>query len=237
MLVGAEYQGNVRKRRGAVVRIAQLDEVQGRTNRLLYDEEDQKKAACLYTEVVHSEVVKNQTPRARNEKREKVNSELGLLLAFLFIIPLLLLPLLFEFFSVSNNARHDWFDGWSFWENVSWNLQRSQRKWSWYNLNRSRVAAIVLQKYKREGRLKALNFLGATYAQGVGVSQNYKKALYLFQGAANRGYPEAQCNIGLMYEHGLGVSKNRSEAAFWYGKAWDGGFEPALVCLKRTQTF
>ncbi|MBF0355738.1 MAG: sel1 repeat family protein [Alphaproteobacteria bacterium] len=59
--------------------------------------------------------------------------------------------------------------------------------------------------------------LGMAYFQGIGIEQNYVKALEWLQKASARpGYYWPQYWIGVIYENGLGVDKNIDEAINWY---------------------
>ncbi len=64
-------------------------------------------------------------------------------------------------------------------------------------------------------------------------SQNYAKALEMWQPLALRGVPVAQYNLGFMYESGWGVARNDQEAAGWYQLAADQGHAKAQFNLGR----
>lgn len=57
------------------------------------------------------------------------------------------------------------------------------------------------------------------YQYGLGISQDYVQAVYLYQRAANQDNTDAQTNLGYMYEYGLGVSKDAIKAVQLYRKA------------------
>jgi TPR repeat protein len=61
------------------------------------------------------------------------------------------------------------------------------------------------------------------YQHGLGVSEDYKQAVYWYQKAADQGYANAQHNLGWIYENGVGVPKNDKQAVYWYQKAADQG--------------
>ena len=65
--------------------------------------------------------------------------------------------------------------------------------------------------------------LGYIYANGLGVAQDYSKAVKWWQEAADRGLAEAQNNLGFMYEDGHGVPQDYSKALIWYRKAAEQG--------------
>jgi len=53
--------------------------------------------------------------------------------------------------------------------------------------------------------------------------KDYKKAVALYQKAADQGDVSAQTKLGVMYANGLGVRQNTSKAKELYGKACDEG--------------
>ena len=59
------------------------------------------------------------------------------------------------------------------------------------------------------------------YYDGLGVKQDYRKALELFQILEGQGYASAQHNLGVMYEKGEGVKQDYEKAAQWYQEAQD----------------
>ena len=54
--------------------------------------------------------------------------------------------------------------------------------------------------------------LGVMYAQGQGVPQNYKQAVYWYKKSANQGDAFAQSNLGLMYAQGQGLPQDYKQA-------------------------
>lgn len=74
---------------------------------------------------------------------------------------------------------------------------------------------------------------GIRYAAGDGVPVDYKKALYLYQKAADKGVPEAQYNVGMMYFTGQGVPQDYQQAYGWFIKAANSPKEmsPARLAL------
>lgn len=61
----------------------------------------------------------------------------------------------------------------------------------------------------------ALPFLGACYRDGVGVEQNYKKALELFLEAAEAGITNCYSNLAEMYYQGFGTDVDKDKALYW----------------------
>lgn len=83
------------------------------------------------------------------------------------------------------------------------------------------------EKDVETGDPRTQNKLGRNYQNGIGVSQNYKKAVYWYRKAADQGYADGQNNMGWMYQKGLGVKKDLGRALYWYRKAADQGYSIA----------
>ena len=69
--------------------------------------------------------------------------------------------------------------------------------------------------------------LGVMYAKGIGVAQDYKKAVEHFRLAADQGNCKAQNNLGWLYANGKGVEKNDEMAVKYYKLAADQGASAA----------
>ena len=83
-------------------------------------------------------------------------------------------------------------------------------------------AAVPISEWSdlyKNGYVPSLHSLGAIYANGEGVKQNYIEALKWYQKAAAHGYAESQFSLGLLYSKGNGVNQDLKEAANWYHKA------------------
>ncbi|MCG8491076.1 MAG: hypothetical protein MI743_05645 [Sneathiellales bacterium] len=65
----------------------------------------------------------------------------------------------------------------------------------------------------------AMRNLGHLYRRGLGVEQDYAKALVWYKRAAEMGFDRAQANVGTMYLKGQGVPQDYVEAAEWFTKA------------------
>ncbi len=70
--------------------------------------------------------------------------------------------------------------------------------------------------------------LGDLYEEGIGTDQDYSKALYWHQKAAEQDDQVAQTNLGRFYRDGHGVNKDVSKALYWYRKAANQGYGPAI---------
>ena len=53
------------------------------------------------------------------------------------------------------------------------------------------------------------------YYYGLGVPQDYTKAVSWYRRAAEQGNAEVQLDLGFMYDIGLGVQEDDAEAVRW----------------------
>jgi uncharacterized protein len=88
-----------------------------------------------------------------------------------------------------------------------------------------------LKASAEKGNPVAQNNVGAKFATGDGVAQDYRQAATWYEKAASAGYAVAQHNLGGLYEHGLGVDKDPAAAAVWYALAAEQGDGWAEVSL------
>jgi TPR repeat protein len=65
--------------------------------------------------------------------------------------------------------------------------------------------------------------MGVAYRNGLGVEQNFSKAVKWYQLAADQNYAFALVNLGYAYEHGEGVPINIKLADQYYERAADQG--------------
>jgi putative methionine-R-sulfoxide reductase with GAF domain len=82
-----------------------------------------------------------------------------------------------------------------------------------------------LLKFAGQGDPVAQFALGARYAQGDGVKQDYAEAVRWFKKAADQGHVVAQATLGAYYWAGRGVTEDLSKAYFWSVLARAGGDE------------
>lgn len=61
--------------------------------------------------------------------------------------------------------------------------------------------------------------VGARFAEGRGVGQNFKEAARWYQKAASHGLAQAQYRLATLYERGLGVGPDIARARVWYEQA------------------
>lgn len=80
-----------------------------------------------------------------------------------------------------------------------------------------------LRKLAEQGDPAAQFSLGARYATGVEVKQDYSEAVRWFALAADRGHILAQATLGAYYWAGRGVAPDLTKAYFWSALAQAGG--------------
>jgi TPR repeat protein len=83
----------------------------------------------------------------------------------------------------------------------------------------------------QQGDARAQFLLGALYAQGHGVPQDYRMAAVWFRRAAEQGHVAAQFNLGVRYHEGRGVPHDPGQAATWFQRAAQQGFARAQYNL------
>ena len=75
------------------------------------------------------------------------------------------------------------------------------------------------EKAAAAGDVQAAYRLGAAYADGAVVKQDYREARKWYRLAAEAGDAEAQFDLGSIYDNGFEVQKSAAEAARWYREA------------------
>jgi hypothetical protein len=86
-------------------------------------------------------------------------------------------------------------------------------------------AMAELKATAQHGDPSAQYAMGAKYASGEGVPQDYSMAARWFTLAAKKGYAPAQGMLGAYYWSGRGVTKDLKKAYFWSVLARDGNDE------------
>jgi TPR repeat protein len=102
-----------------------------------------------------------------------------------------------------------------------------------YNRGDYAAAAHEWQPLADSGDPHAQYNLGLLYARGLGVDQNYERAIAFYRLAASQGVAAAQYNLGVIYANGQGVAVNRQEAAKWFLQAAEQGIVMAASGLGR----
>jgi len=82
-----------------------------------------------------------------------------------------------------------------------------------------------LRRFADTGDPVAQFALGARYAQGDEVKQDYAEAVRWFEKAANQGHVVAQATLGAYYWAGRGIPEDLTKAYFWSVLARAGGDE------------
>jgi len=79
-----------------------------------------------------------------------------------------------------------------------------------------------IQNQAYNGIPEAQHDLAAIYTAGHGgVKQDYKRASFWFEQAADKNIANAAYNLGVLYHQGLGTDKDIAKAIKWYQKAGD----------------
>ncbi|MET0408512.1 MAG: sel1 repeat family protein [Hyphomicrobium sp.] len=101
------------------------------------------------------------------------------------------------------------------------------------------IGPLSLRLAAAKGDPSAAFEVGARYAQGDGVTQNFKEAAKWYQRSADQGFAQAQYRLGTLYERGFGLKTDREQAALWYQRAAEQGNIKAmhnLAVLSTNQT-
>ena len=75
--------------------------------------------------------------------------------------------------------------------------------------------------------------LGYLYESGVGVEQDWTKAVQWYTRSAERGYARGQYNLAWCYEHGKGVARDRDRAVRLYEQAGEQQYKDARECAAK----
>ena len=81
------------------------------------------------------------------------------------------------------------------------------------------VGPLSLRLAAASGNPSATFEVGARFAEGKGVPQDFKEAAQWYTKSATRGFALAQYRLATLYERGLGVDKDISRAKIWYERA------------------
>lgn len=95
--------------------------------------------------------------------------------------------------------------------------------------------ALYLFKKIASDDIIAQYHLGLMYLNGLGTEINKKKAMTMFDNAAERGIPEAQLYLGYMFYYEEGIDNNKDIGAYWVGKAAEKNNFEAKELLKKIQ--
>ncbi len=81
------------------------------------------------------------------------------------------------------------------------------------------IGPLSLRLAAANGDASAEFEVGARFAEGKGVKQDFVEALKWYKRSASRGFALAQYRLGTHYERGLGVAKDPERARIWYQRA------------------
>jgi TPR repeat protein len=81
------------------------------------------------------------------------------------------------------------------------------------------AALKTLQDEAQNGNPNAQVSIGALYAEGKGVAQDWSQALQWTRKAAEQGAAHAQYNLGVFHARGNGVTQDWGQAAQWWRQA------------------
>lgn len=70
--------------------------------------------------------------------------------------------------------------------------------------------------------------VAARFAEGRGVTQDFKQANTWYSRSAQRGFAPAQYRLGTLYERGIGAKADVARAKIWYGRAAEQGHVKAM---------
>jgi len=71
----------------------------------------------------------------------------------------------------------------------------------------------------QEGNARAEYRLGLSYAKGLGIARDYKRAVIWLRKSADQGYASAENDLGTLYDQGRGVAASPEQAARWFHMA------------------
>lgn len=107
-----------------------------------------------------------------------------------------------------------------------------------YKMKAYDKAVILFSKSVKEDKdARSKRNLGIMYASGVGVVQDFDKAVKLLKQASNSGDAYAGFSLGNMYAQGDGVKKDFKEAAIWFDKSAKKGNPQAAYNLAYLYTY
>lgn len=107
-------------------------------------------------------------------------------------------------------------------EAVKWYLKAAQR---------ALVVPRVSDNMFENGSASQCN-LADKYEHGLGVPQDFEKALYWYGQSAAMGNEVAQYSLGNMYLHGRGVARDLEQASQWFQQSAQRGYEDAAFALR-----
>ena len=113
----------------------------------------------------------------------------------------------------------------------NWELVRKMKDNTNSQIDYSEMTIKELIAYSEQGDAEAQWAVASSYYGGVGVSQDYKEAVYWLRKSAEQGHAGAQCLLGSCYYVGTGVSQDYKEAVYWFRKSVEQGWARAQYNL------
>ncbi len=90
------------------------------------------------------------------------------------------------------------------------------------------IGPLSLRTAASKGDPSAEFEVAARFAEGRGVSQDFKQANVWYQRSAQRGFAPAQYRLGTLFERGIGIKADVARAKIWYGRAAEQGHVKAM---------
>lgn len=90
------------------------------------------------------------------------------------------------------------------------------------------IGPISLRTAASKGDASAEFEVAARFAEGRGITQDFKQAMVWYQRSAQRGFAPAQYRLGTLYERGIGTKADSARAKIWYGRAAEQGHVKAM---------
>jgi localization factor PodJL len=81
------------------------------------------------------------------------------------------------------------------------------------------IAPASVRQAAENGDPAAAFQIGARFAEGRAVQQNFSNAFVWYRRAALQGHVEAQYRLAVLYEHGAGIGADVRQAKHWYERA------------------
>jgi localization factor PodJL len=92
----------------------------------------------------------------------------------------------------------------------------------------AKIGPASLRTSAANGNASAQFEVGARFAEGRGVDQDFKQAAAWYEKSAKQGFALAQYRLATLYERGLGTGKDFNLAKYWYLKSANQGTIKAM---------
>ncbi|MEL6373802.1 MAG: hypothetical protein AAFR04_07520 [Pseudomonadota bacterium] len=96
------------------------------------------------------------------------------------------------------------------------------------NMPPALIGPLSLRTAAAQGDPSASFEVAARYAEGKGVTRNFKRAFTWYRRSAAKGFAPAQYRLGTLYERGLGAPRDLARARIWYQRAARSGNVKAM---------